>query len=500
MGDGLAYAKNLHQPILRLKRGFMTHKPIHVKNLSLYFPHKICFENFNAQIGYGRRIAIIGRNGCGKSTLLKILQGTAEASAGGIQHSDDINWAYVPQVIDEYDSLSGGARLNKALAAALCGDPNVLLLDEPTNHLDRQHRHRLMRMLRNFYGTLLVVSHDTELLRHSVDTLWHIDHGAIHEFRGCYDDYIREAKRQRAAIAQELSRLDREKKDMHHALMQEQQRAAKSRVRGEKNIDQRKWPTITSKSKALRAAETPGRKKMAIEHQKQDLMTQLENLRLPEIIVPTFSLNAADNAHHTLLAIREGSVGYVAQPSLVHDIYLSLNSNAHVAIMGSNGSGKTTLIKAILGSAHVIKTGDWVVPKLSDIGYLDQHYATLIPEQSVLDSIATVVPNWSHAEIRHHLNTFLFHKNEAVHALTRQLSGGEKARLSLAQIAARTPKLLILDEVSNNLDLETRTHVIEVLKGYPGAMIVVSHDEDFLQEIAIDVRYQICDQTILKLS
>ena len=144
------------------------------------------------------------------------------------------------------------------------------------------------------------------------------------------------------------------------------------------------------------------------------------------------------------------------------------------------------MIKAILDNESVIKSGNWHTPKVSDIGYLDQHYGTLSAEKTVLETIAELVPTWTHIEVRRHLNDFLFRKNEEVNALVRTLSGGEKARLSLAQIAAKTPKLLILDEITNNLDLETKEHVTQVLKAYPGAMIVISHEADFLEEIGIN--------------
>lgn len=123
--------------------------------------------------------------------------------------------------------------------------------------------------------------------------------------------------------------------------------------------------------------------------------------------------------------------------------------------------------------------------KREDVGYLDQHYATLNPDKTVLETIEDLVPAWPHSETRRHLNDFLFRKNEEVNALVSTLSGGEKARLSLAQIAAKTLKLLILDEITNNLDLETKEHVVQVLKAYPSAMIVISHDVDFLTEIKI---------------
>ena len=147
----------------------------------------------------------------------------------------------------------------------------------------------------------------------------------------------------------------------------------------------------------------------------------------------------------------------------------------------------------------LIKSGAWVAPKLSDIGYIDQRYATLDPAQSVFETIQALVPTWTHAEIRKHLNDFLFRKNEEVNSRVANLSGGERARLSLAQIAAKTPKLLILDEVTNNLDLEARTHVIDVLKTYHGTMMVISHDEDFLNAINVQCFYHVANGTLIRM-
>ncbi|PPE03084.1 ATP-binding cassette domain-containing protein [Holospora curviuscula] len=455
----------------------MMHKPIQIKDLDLSFPHKTCFENFSCQIPYGSRIAIIGRNGSGKSSLLKMI---------ALLCGEDVVVGYVPQVIIDHTDLSGGQRLNKAVTEALSLAPNVLLLDEPTNHLDRHNRKSLMRMLQSYPGTLIIVSHDTELLRNCIDTLWHIDNGNIRVFKGAYDDYIHELRGRRASIEQELARLDRQKKDMHHDLMKEQKRAAKSKAKGEKSIHQRKWPTVVSNAKASRAEETSGHKKSAIDHKKQDLTERLSNMRLPEIIMPKFSLNSSDIGDRTIVSISDGSIGYAEQEPLLQKISLSISSRDRIAIQGDNASGKSTLIKAILDDVCVIKSGNWYAPKISDIGYLDQHYGTLSAEKTVLETIAELVPTWTHIEVRRHLNDFLFRKNEEVNSLVAQLSGGEKARLTLAQIAAKTPTLLILDEVTNNLDLETRGHVIEVLKNYLGAMMVISHDADFLEEIGIN--------------
>lgn len=469
----------------------MHHDPILLKNVGLSFPQKSCFSGLSTIIHPGQKIALIGRNGCGKSTLLKIIQGLIEPSDGTIILPPTITFGYVPQIIDDYETLSGGQRINKALTQALAINPSVLCLDEPTNNLDIRNRNALMRLLGRYPGTLIIVTHDVSLLRTCINQIWHIAEGAVHLFSGNYDDYIREVGIKRITLEQEIAHLGRQKKDMHEALMKEQARASKSRAKGKKNIDRRKWPTIVSKAKAKHAEETSGQKKTAIDTKKQALYEKLSELRIPEAIVPKFSLTPADCTSRTLISIQNGSIGYAEQETLLAYINLSVRSQDRLAITGDNGSGKSTLLKAILEDPTVIRSGNWQVPKRQYIGYLDQHYRTLDPRKSVLESIQDLVPTWYHADVRRHLNDFLFRKNEEVLAYVTTLSGGEKVRLSLAQIAAQTPKLLILDEVTNNLDLETRDHVIQVLKSYPGAIIVVSHDEDFLVQIRIERTYGI---------
>jgi ATPase subunit of ABC transporter with duplicated ATPase domains len=343
------------------------HKPVPFKNLSLSFPHKICFSDFSGQIYCGDRIAIIGRNGCGKSLLLKILQGALEPSSGEIHHPADLVFSYVPQSMEGAQGLSGGEHLYDVLMQAFMGEPNFLLLDEPTNHLDSRHRQGLFRQLKAFSGTLVVVTHDVEVLNKYVDKIWHIDNEVIHVFSGDY----------------------------------------------------------------------------------------LEN------------------------------------KPVLEEICFNITGDERVALQGDNGSGKSSLIKAILNDPHVMKQGQWHMPAVSEIGYLDQHYATLPADKKVIEVIMAALPHASYVELRKYLNDFLFRKNEEIEADLSSLSGGEKARLSLAQIAAQSPKLLILDEMTNNLDLETREHVITVLKAYSGAMIVISHDKDFLEKINITTRYVI---------
>ncbi len=473
------------------------HSPISLKDISLSFSDKICFEDFSALIHPFSRIAIIGRNGSGKSSLLNILHGKLPPSGGEISMPSDICIGYVEQTISDFNDLSGGQRLNKRLSEALSQFPDLLLLDEPTNHLDKNNRKKLMQMLKKYQGTLIIVSHDTELLRNCIDILWHIDNNKIYQFAGCYDDYMREIQQKRASIEKDLASLRHDKKDIHNALMKEQKRAAKSKTKGQKSIDQKKWPSIVSKSKALKAQKTSAKKKSTIDKKKRQLTDRFLDLRLPEIILPKFSLTAGTVVSKNLLSIIDADIGYQIDRFILKNINLSLNGSERVSLCGKNASGKSTLLKAILGQSEIFITGTWHLPCCDYIGYLDQHYSTLQPKLSVVDHIKELRPDWTGIEIRHHLNDFLFRKNDEIRQIASNLSGGEKARLCLSMIAAKTPRLLILDEVTNNLDLETKQHVIQVLKEYPGAMIIVSHDEDFLEAIGIDHTYTIVDGNIV---
>ncbi|HAU1250961.1 TPA: ABC-F family ATP-binding cassette domain-containing protein [Legionella pneumophila] len=467
----------------------MNHKPIQFKDLSLIYPHKTCFQDFSGEIHFADRIALIGRNGSGKSTLLKMLCGLALAPAGEIKIPRDVRFGHLPQVLEDCPDLSGSQRLNRVLSKILSDEPNILLLDEPTNHLDRHNRRSLMRMLGHYPGTLIIASHDTELINTVTDTLWHIDLGQVTVFKGIYFDYQQILEDKKASIKQELSRIARQKKESHLALMKEQERNKRARVQGEKKIAQRKWPTIRSHTK-LGSAITTGNKRLShINYKKQQLLEELSSLNFPKVIKPKFRLKGL-GYHKSLIRIQDASVAYEAVV-ILEDIHFHLSGCERVALHGDNASGKSTFVKAILGESQIKRTGEWAVPDCNTIGYIDQHYQHLNFNETVLDLMRSNMPHASHTEIRAHLNDFLFRKNEEVEIKVKNLSGGEKARLSMALIAANPPKLLILDEITNNVDLETHTHIIQVLREFQGAMLVISHDYDFLESIHIETRYQI---------
>ena len=455
----------------------MSH--ITFSKISHSFGEKICFNDFSRTIYSGQRIAIIGSNGSGKSTLLNIIRGAITPSEGEIKCQASI--AYVPQNICEPVELSGGQRFNKALSQALLQAPEVLCLDEPTNHLDQKNRRSLTRMLARHTGTLIIVSHDVALLRQCVDEIWHIEAGKVHCFNGHYDEYIQHWENKRHHLEQQLKQLKRDKKQVHVDLMREQQRYKKRKAYGEKKYaDDR----LLLSGKKVQGENTTAKKRQAIAGNKQEIVDELNSIRIAEVITPTFTLSSSDcSPQKTLLHISDGGCAYGDYIILQH-MQWHIKGGERWALKGDNGSGKSTVLKAIMQAEHVTRSGDWQISK--DIAYLDQHYANLANDSSVIDMMSTAKPDWTMVECRRHLNDFLFKSNEVVSASVSTLSGGERSRLSLALCAALSPKLLLLDEVTNNLDLASRAHVIQVLKAYPGALLLVSHDEDFLKEIGIE--------------
>ena len=459
---------------------------IQLQGLGLAYPHLPCFAGFTASIEWGQRIAIVGDNGAGKSSLLKLLHGSLLPSEGHIRTDTALGIGYVAQVLDADTPLSGGQRVNQALSRALADATELLLLDEPTNHLDADNRRSLMRMLRAYTGAIVLVTHDEALMERVCDTIWHIGQGGIDVFSGRYADYLAEREIQRNAVNRELDATRRAKQDAHEALMQEQVRASHARERGIKSIQNRKWATIKSPTKLARGSVSSGQTQADIRAQQQALTARMAALRPAEVITPRFHLPASVQPGRVVVQVNNGAVGYGV--AWVRDIHLALNHGERLVLCGKNGSGKSTLARATHGDTSLRQGGDWFTPPVQESGYLDQHYADLDPHHTVLQSLANSVPTWTEPALRRHLNDFLFRRSSALDTPVSALSGGEKARLSLARIAARTPRLLILDELTNNLDRRLRQHVTEVIQTYPGTLLLISHDEDFLAEIGVSDR------------
>lgn len=468
----------------------MSHKPIFINNISLSVHNRILFEDFSTQINPGKRIVIMGSNGAGKSTLLKIIQGIQEPSAGSITIFHETTFGYVPQTVTEYPELSGGQRFNKALSVALSLDPDVLCLDEPTNHLDLNNKRSLVRMLQRYDGTLIIVSHDPEILALNFDEIWHIEHGQINVFTGNYAEYLKEHATKKESIEYQREQLHKEKRKLQKQVQQERKRAAQSRSA---NIDEKDRSLLGAMKES--GSRSTGKITKRLSKSQKEIQHKLADAFVHKKIEPKFNLNPRKlSSDKSIVSIIQGSCGY--EKPILRNINLQVKANEQIAITGDNGTGKSTFIKAILHDPSIMVHGEWRVPEVNEIGYLDQHYSTLNPMLTVTEVIQEAAPYWTNQEVRKHLNDFLFHTPQEVTNTVAHLSGGERARLSLAQIAAKSPSLLLLDEVTNNIDLETREHVIEVLEAYPGAMIIVTHDPEFLKRLSITTVYETKDGTL----
>ena len=318
-----------------------------------------------------------------------MLLGEVQPSDGSVVIAPKLRIGYVAQVQDERSGLSGGQRVNRAISQAMAMAPDLLLLDEPTNHLDAENRRSLSRMLQGYYGTVVMVTHDHELMNQTCDILWHIGHGRVEVFDGRYADYLAEQQLKRNALEKQLSAVKRAKQDAHDALMQEQERAAHARQRGIKSIQDRKWATVKSPTKLGRANTTAGRKQAEIREEQQFLSEQLARLQPPEVIVPQFHLDDGARVNSLVLQIGGGAaVGHEGQP-ILGNILITLRHGERLALTGPNGCVKSTLARAILGDAQLRLDGDWLTPATSEIGYVDQHYDNLDQDATVLEHAVT---------------------------------------------------------------------------------------------------------------
>ncbi|MBY0463074.1 MAG: ATP-binding cassette domain-containing protein [Alphaproteobacteria bacterium] len=396
--------------------------------------------------------------------------------------------AFLDSLLDQFNllnfknklvsNLSGGQRMQLNLVRLLSKRPNILLLDEPTNHLDQTNRKILMDFLMNWKSAALVVSHDVDLLNQFAEIIWSFEGGKIVTYKGNYESYQIYKRQENQKILHKLEDLKRQKKKITNSIQDESHRASQSRKANEGENDRKLKGAMK-----LKGSATIGKNTKNLNQQKDTILEELSGIRLPEILKPKFSV-INQSKHSLSISITEGKVGY-GNEWILKDLNIQIFQGERIAIRGLNGCGKSTLFRAILQNPDVCIAGNWFLPQKHLLGYLDQHYSTLCPHETVMQSIQKIKPIWPDPEVRKHLNDFLFRKNEEISAYTSHLSGGEQARLCLAQIAAFSPSLLLLDEITNNLDLEAKEHLIHVLNAYKGTLIVISHDDIFLKRIGV---------------
>jgi ATP-binding cassette subfamily F protein uup len=475
---------------------------ISLQEVSLGFGGPLLLEKVNLQIESGERVGLLGRNGVGKSTLLKLVNGDFLPDRGTIARQQNLRVAYLPQevpqevtgrvadivasglesiptVVDEahdghewqrqlqvqqvlsrmqldpaasFEVLSAGLKRRVILARGLARNPDLLLLDEPTNHLDIDAIDWLEDFLKRWGGTLLFVTHDRVFLQHLTTRIVELDRGQLFDWNCDYPTFL---QRQEARLkAEEAQNATFDKK-----LAQEEQwirqgiEARRTRNEGRARALKRLREIRRERR------EQAGKVRMQIQADKRSgkLVIEAENV---------------SQAFDDQLVVRDFSV--------------TIQRGDKVGIIGPNGSGKTTLLRLLMGEL-IPQQGEIRHGTNVEIAYFDQLRAQLDENKSVLENVGqgrdTITINGRTRNLIGYLEDFLFTR-ERVRAPISALSGGERNRLLLARLFAQPANLLVLDEPTNDLDLETLEVLEDLLLDYSGTLLLVSHDRSFLNNLA----------------
>jgi ATP-binding cassette subfamily F protein 3 len=358
--------------------------------------------------------------------------------------------------------FSGGWRMRVALAATLFSAPDLLLLDEPTNYLDLEGTLWLEDHLANYPRTVIVISHDRDLLDTSVDQILHLDRGKLTLYRGSYTSY-------------EEQRATREMLDAKHAKRQDAERK-----RLQAFVDR-------FKAKASKARQAQSRMKM-LEKMKPIAALVRQDVREITFPAPEKMLSPP------IIAVDEVSVGYdPAQPVLKH-VTLRIDNDDRIALLGSNGNGKSTLVKLLANRLAPFSGKITRADKIS-IAYFAQHQLDELNEDgSPYDHVRKLMPDAPETKVRGRTGAIGF-SGKAGDTVVKSLSGGEKARLLLGLATFFGPNMIILDEPTNHLDIDSRAALSEAINEFPGAVIMVSHDR-YLIESCADQLWVVADRTV----
>lgn len=387
--------------------------------------------------------------------------------------------------------VSGGEATRVALAGLTLGRPDFLLLDEPTNHLDAASRRALYAFVEEWTGGLLCVSHDRELLRR-MDRIVELSSLGVRVYGGSYDDYLaqrdaleRAAERELASAHADLRRAERKAREVRER--QDRRSARGRRRRSEVNL-----PKILLNARKRKAEATGARVRTLTDREVEERRARAESARrqVEEREPPRFEVFSSGlHARRTVLEMRDVTVRFPgAAGPVLEAVSLRIVGPERVAVVGPNGSGKTTLLR--LATGH-LQPDVGTVRRLPDeeTAWLNQDGASLDRGRSVLENFRAFHPEMDRTATRYALARFLFSEDAALQAVGT-LSGGERLRASLACALGGDPppSLLVLDEPNNHLDLDGLEALESALGGYDGALLVVSHDETFLEAIGVERR------------
>ncbi|HYE45388.1 MAG TPA: ABC-F family ATP-binding cassette domain-containing protein [Caulobacter sp.] len=509
---------------------------------------RVLFENLTLAIGH-ERTGLIGRNGVGKTTLLRLLAGEAAPRAGevtirgrvatlrqdpvrtpgdrlaellgvgpeldrlarierGEGRDDDFanaDWALPARLeaaltevgLDGLDperpaiSLSGGQATRAALAALLLAQPDVILLDEPTNNLDAGARGLVAEVLRRWRGGAVVVSHDRALLE-TMDRIVELSSLGAEVYGGGWSLFAERKAQDAAAAERDLAAAQRETQRVQREVQAARERQDRRDAAGRRFAARKSEPKILLGAMAERAENSGGRGDRLAERRREaagELLSEAE-ARVERTRALAFDLPPSGlPAGRLVLEVDDAAFAWPGQPPLFEHVALRIAGPQRIAVTGPNGSGKSTLIRIAAGelepSAGTVRRG---VPAVM----LDQRAAVLRDEATILENFRRLNPASDRNRAQAALARFLF-RNTAADQTVGSLSGGERLRAALACVLAgdRPPQLLILDEPTNHLDLASVQAIEAALAGYDGALLLVSHDEAFLDAVGLDGRVEL---------
>lgn len=461
---------------------------VRLKELCLNFGLKPVFDHINLVIPSARKIALVGRNGEGKSSFLKMLAGDLLPDSGKIEFAGGARVSYLPQSIPSIDKtvrqilsdelsnamedwqvdaevektldqfklagdfvfndLSGGLKRRVLLAQAFVAKPDLLLLDEPTNHLDIEAIQFLEKIISDYPKTVLFVSHDRQFTRKLADMIYDLDRGSLTSWDCGYDAYLINKETQLNAERQERNRFDK-KLEQEEAWIRQGVKARRARNEGRVRA-----------LEAMRAQLSERREKVGT-----------ANLKLTQSGQSGKTVISAEEIEYSV----EGK-------NIIKPLSLEIRRGDKIGIIGPNGCGKTTLIKLLLKELAPDK-GSVKIGTQLDVLYFDQLREQIDDQQTVLDNVSQ---GKSHIDfdgkslhILGYLQHFLF-EPERARSKAINLSGGERNRLLLAKLFTRSANMLVMDEPSNDLDIETLELLESLLVNFSGTLLLVSHDRELI--------------------
>jgi ATPase subunit of ABC transporter with duplicated ATPase domains len=512
-------------------------------------PNKdVLFSDINLAINRQNKIALIGNNGAGKSTLLKILAGNLHPSKGMVKTDGDLY--YIPQLFGQFNdytvaqalrvadklqalkaildgdvtdknlalldddwaieercqeafahwelegldlaremaTLSGGQKTRVFLAGISIHRPQIVLLDEPSNHLDTAGRSLLYDYIQSTAHTLVAVSHDRTLLN-LLDTVYELGKRGITVYGGNYDFYAAQKMIESDALNQDVKSKEKALRKAKETEREALERQQKLDARGKKKQEKAGLPTISMNTFRNNAEKSTSRMKGVHAEKVEAISQELQQLRTALPGMDKMKMDFDNSALHrgkVLVTAEAVNVGYNDQLLWKQGMDFQIRSGERIVVKGANGAGKTTLIKMILGE---LQPGVGAIERVGvKAVYIDQDYSFIdnkltVYEQAQQHNSGALQEH----EIKLRLNRFLFTK-EYWDKPCQALSGGEKMRLMLCSltISNQAPDIIILDEPTNNLDIQNIEILTAAINEYQGTLLVISHDEYFLQQISVE--------------